>query len=397
MDFLTLPPEVNSARMYTGPGAEPMLAAAESWQTLAAELYSAANSHQSVVSGLTAGPWQGPSSATMAAAAASYAAWMSATARQAEQTASQARVAADAYQTAFAATVPPQAVAANRSLLTRLVATNLFGQNTSAIATTEAQYAEMWTQDAVAMSGYSSSAASATTLTPFTAPRQNTDPGGSASQSTAVGQATGTSAGNAQSAVSSIEQAFSAVPNALAAPAAASSSSSSLDTAADLISIFLDLPADVGELSVDVPLSILGLVSLPIDIGSYGTGLDTDDIVSGWNGVQPWPNDGAAPVKELPAPLTNPSAGHGAASAELFGRSGRSEPGRNVVVCAGDRTSPHRRPPDRGDAACAAGYRRRGRPTRSGRHAQPDGAGQHGRASHRRNDADPRRPGWRGD
>ena len=82
MDFLTLPPEVNSARMYTGPGAEPMLAAAESWQTLAAELYSAANSYQSVVSGLTAGPWQGPSSATMAAAAASYAAWMSATGRQ---------------------------------------------------------------------------------------------------------------------------------------------------------------------------------------------------------------------------------------------------------------------------------------------------------------------------
>jgi PPE-repeat protein len=309
MDFLTLPPEVNSARMYTGPGAEPMLAAAESWQTLAAELYSAANSYQSVVSGLTAGPWQGPSSATMAAAAASYAAWMSATARQAEQTASQARVAADAYQTAFAATVPPQAVAANRGLLTRLVATNVFGQNTSAIATAEAQYAEMWTQDAVAMSGYSSSAASATTLTPFTPPRQNTDPGGSASQSTAVGQATGTSAGNAQSAVSSIQQAFSAVPNALAAPAAASSSSSSLDTAADLISIFLDLPADVGELAVDVPLSILGLVSLPIDIGSYGTGLHTDDIVSGWNGVQPWPNDGPAPVKELPAPLTNRAPG----------------------------------------------------------------------------------------
>jgi PPE-repeat protein len=34
-------------------------------------------------------------------------------------------------------------IAANRSLLMALVATNLFGQNTAAIAATEMQYAEM--------------------------------------------------------------------------------------------------------------------------------------------------------------------------------------------------------------------------------------------------------------
>ncbi|MFZ3315467.1 PPE family protein, partial [Mycobacterium sp.] len=124
MDYGILPPEVNSIRMYAGSGAGPMLAAAEAWQGVAAELHSAATSYQSVVSGLTAGSWSGPSSASMAAAATSYTAWLTATATQAEATAAQAKTAVAAYQAAFTSTVPPPAVAANRSQLTTLVATN---------------------------------------------------------------------------------------------------------------------------------------------------------------------------------------------------------------------------------------------------------------------------------
>jgi PPE-repeat protein len=63
-----LPPEINSGRMYAGPGSGPMLAAAAVWDGLAAELHSAAASYGSVISGLTAGPWLGPASASMAAA-----------------------------------------------------------------------------------------------------------------------------------------------------------------------------------------------------------------------------------------------------------------------------------------------------------------------------------------
>src|SRR3984885_7919298 len=124
MDFGMLPPEVNSARMYTGPGAGPMLAAAAAWDGLAAELHFTAASYSSAISGLAAG-WQGPSSATMAAAAAPYVGWMSTTATQAEQTAAQARAAAAAYEAAFVATVPPPVIAANRSLLMTLIATNV--------------------------------------------------------------------------------------------------------------------------------------------------------------------------------------------------------------------------------------------------------------------------------
>jgi PPE-repeat protein len=323
MDFALLPPEINSARMYVGPGSGPMLAAATAWEGLAAELQSTASSYQSAIAGLVAGPWLGPSADSMAAAAAPYVAWMRITAAQAEQTANQAIAAAAAYDTAFAGTVPPPVVAANRSLLMALVATNFFGQNTPAIAVTETQYAEMWAQDATAMYGYASSSASATTLTPFTPPPQSTNPGGPASQAAAVGQATGTSAGNAQGTVSSVQQTFSAVPNALsslAAPAAADPPTplSLLSLLSDVLSIFLDAPANLLGLGVDTPFSIF---SYPPDVASYLVGLHTDDIVSGWAGVADWPATGAVPPTPFPV-ITNlgspVSAGMG--EANMIGR-----------------------------------------------------------------------------
>ena len=194
MDFAALPPEINSGRMYAGAGSGPMLAAAAAWDGLAAELSSAAASYRSVVSGLTGGPWLGPTSMSMAAAAAPYVAWMSTTAEQAAQTANQARSAAAAYEAAFAATVPPPVIAENRALLMSLVATNILGQNTPAIAATETHYAEMWAQDATAMYGYAGASAAASTLAPFTPPPQNTNPAGVGAQAGAVGQAAGTTA-----------------------------------------------------------------------------------------------------------------------------------------------------------------------------------------------------------
>ncbi|MCV7089058.1 PPE family protein [Mycobacterium interjectum] len=177
MYFGLFPPEINSGRMYAGPGSGPMLTAAAAWDDLAAQLQTTAASYSSVISGLTT-TWRGPSSVAMAAAAAPYVAWMSATAAQAEQTAMQARTAAAAYETAFAATVPPPVIAANRSQLASLVATNLFGQNTPAIAANEAQYSQMWAQDAGAMNNYAGQSAAAATVTPFAAPAATTNPGG---------------------------------------------------------------------------------------------------------------------------------------------------------------------------------------------------------------------------
>ncbi|MBO0880646.1 MAG: PPE family protein [Mycobacterium sp.] len=224
MDFAALPPEVNSGRMYAGAGPGPMLAAAAAWDGLAAELYHTASAYGSLISGLTGGAWQGPTSASMAAAATPYVAWMSTTAAQAEQTATQARAAVAAYETAFAATVPPPVIAANRALLMSLIATNIIGQNTPAIAATEFHYAEMWAQDAAAMYGYAGSSASATQITPFGSPPQTTNTAGQAAQAATVSQATGTAAGNVQS---TLAQVTSAVPSALQSLASTSSSTTS--------------------------------------------------------------------------------------------------------------------------------------------------------------------------
>jgi PPE-repeat protein len=301
MDFGIYPPEINSGRMYTGSGSGPMLAAAQAWEALADELYTAAGSYQSVVSELTAGTWSGASSASMAAAAASYVTWLSATAARAGETATQAIAAVAAYEAAFSSTVPPPVIAANRSQLMALVATNFFGQNTPAIAAAEAQYAEMWAQDAAAMYGYAGASAAATALTPFVSPRQNTDPGAAAGQADAVGQATSTSAGNVQSTVSGVSQALSA------APAAAADPSDPLSTLSNLISVFLSGPASATTIFGNVPADILsGPVDLPVNYLGTVAGLHTDDSVSGWSGVEAWPGTAQVPPTEFPAIITNP-------------------------------------------------------------------------------------------
>ncbi|RFZ21372.1 putative PPE family protein PPE29 [Mycobacterium marinum] len=201
MFYAAFPPEINSGRMYTGPGSGSMLAAAAAWDGLAAELQSTAASYSSVISGLTSGSWVGPSALAMAAAAAPYVTWMYGTAAQATQAAAQATAAAGAYEAAFAAHVPPPVIAANRSQLTALVASNLFGQNTAAIAATEAQYAGMWVQDAIAMDAYAGSSAAASQVTPFSEPPQIVDASGLANQAAAAGQSASTSAGTAAQAI----------------------------------------------------------------------------------------------------------------------------------------------------------------------------------------------------
>ncbi len=247
LDFGALPPEINSGRMYSGPGAGPLLAAALAWDELAAELNVAASGYGSVVSELSGGPWLGAASMSMAAAAAPYVSWLGATAGLAEQTASQARAAVAAYEAAFAMTVPPPVIAANRALLMALVATNFFGQNTPAIMATEALYAEMWAQDAVAMYGYAGASATASTVTPFSEPAQSTNPGGVAGQSAAVAQATATPAGTSAQTTTSVAPQLvsaSAVPQAVQQVSSSTGTATSSTTSSP--SWLSWLPAPIG-------------------------------------------------------------------------------------------------------------------------------------------------------
>ena len=175
MDYGTLPPEINSARMYSGPGADSMLAAAAAWDKLAAELHEMATSCGSMTSGV-ADEWQGPSAAAMSESVVAYVGWLRTAAAHAGQAAVQARAAADAYQAALASTVPPQLVTGNRVLRTSLAATNPLGQGNPAIAAAEAEYDRMWAQDAAAMYAYAAASAAAAAVTPFVSPQPPTGP-----------------------------------------------------------------------------------------------------------------------------------------------------------------------------------------------------------------------------
>ena len=192
---MVFPPEVNSALMYSGAGSGPLMAAAAAWNELAADLESTASSYQSVIAQLTGGPWLGPSSARMASAAVPFIAWLQGSSIQAALTSGQASLAAAAYESAFAATVPPSVIAANRALLAALVATNFLGQNTPAIAATEALYMEMWFQDGLTMDTYAVTSQQAAAL-PHQTPAPTTSDGGASADAAAASQSTANSAGS---------------------------------------------------------------------------------------------------------------------------------------------------------------------------------------------------------
>jgi PPE-repeat protein len=220
-DFAARPPEVNSALMYSGSGAGPLMAASSSFSALSSELSSNAASYESIISQLGS-EWTGPSSTAMAASAQTYIGWLTTTSAQLQDAAAAATSSAAAYEAAHAATIPPPVVAANRAQLAVLVATNILGQNTPAIAANEAMYGEFWAQDAAAMYGYSAAASAASSgLTPPTDPTENTNPAGPGQQAAAVSQAVGSNGSSAtlNNALSGTQNAASSLASQAALPA----------------------------------------------------------------------------------------------------------------------------------------------------------------------------------
>lgn len=249
MDFGALPPEINSARMYMGPGPTSLLAAAAGWESLAAELTDGASGYHTVIATLTDESWLGPASMSMAAAVMPYIAWLTATAKQCEQAATQATGAAAAFETAYAMTVPPPLIAANRARLLALIQTNIFGQNTPAIMATEAEYSEMWAQDATAMYSYAANSAAASRLSPVMAPPQTTNPAGLAGH---VGALTHAAAQSGSTAHATATQWVSAVPQTLQGLSTPGSPSS-----AGLSQAAMGTGASLGSSGASAPLSSL--------------------------------------------------------------------------------------------------------------------------------------------
>jgi PPE-repeat protein len=205
------PPEVISALMYAGAGAGPLMAAAAAYANLAAEVSATATQWESIVSTLTTGPWTGGGSAAAAAAAQPIVAYLNETAAALEQASAEATASAAAYEAAFAATVPPAEIAANRTLLSTLVATNFLGVNSAAIAATEAQYAEMSVQDTTMYAAYQAASAAASALTPVTPLTSTTNPAGASAVDNAALAANSTG-GTAQALAAPLAAPLAAAP-----------------------------------------------------------------------------------------------------------------------------------------------------------------------------------------
>ncbi|WP_204080017.1 PPE family protein [Mycobacterium riyadhense] len=299
-DFGAVPPEVNSERMYSGPGSAPMVAAASSWNGLASELSSAAVGYERVITTLHDDEWLGPASTLMLEAVAPYVTWIRATAAQAEHAATQARAAAAAFETAFAAVVPPPLIATNRAQLALLIATNVFGQHTAAIAALEAQYGEMWAQNATAMYSYAGSSATATKVTPFTPPPQISSPSAAATQSAAAAQAGASAAGTAENTLTGLISQLPSTLMDLASPLSSALTSAGSSSNQGWLQWFANWYEPISQL-------IYNTVGLPYFAIGIGNSLVTSWRALGWIG--PETAAGAASVAAGATPAALGAAG----------------------------------------------------------------------------------------
>jgi PPE-repeat protein len=203
MEFTALPPEVTSALIHSGPGADSLIEASGAWQRLGASLEESAGINAAALSSLN-GAWHGPSAAAMTQAVEPYLTWLRSTAQQCQQMAVAAQDAVAAFSSARSAVVPVASVSANRTRLAQLLATNRFGINLPAIAETEDAYQDMWANNSAAMSRYEAASAQATTLPKFSSPLSITNPAGTAAQASVTSAAATSSTTSAATSLSSI-------------------------------------------------------------------------------------------------------------------------------------------------------------------------------------------------
>ncbi len=185
MDFGTLPPEISSALIHSGPGAGSLIEASAAWQRLGIELEDSLPGYTEALSAMT-DTWQGPTATAMTRAVQPFLVWLRTTAQQCEQLGSSMQAVAVAFELACRTVVFPVQVAANRTRLARLIATNWLGTNSVAIAETDAQYEGMWVNNSAAMYRYAAAAAQATKLPQFMSPPAITNPAVAAAQAGAV-------------------------------------------------------------------------------------------------------------------------------------------------------------------------------------------------------------------
>jgi len=357
-----IPPEINAFRltmMGTGPMAHvPQISGFQA----AAAIHMQQGMQMAVTAASTSPSFVGVGGAAMMAAALPSAAWISAAGAHAEAAAATIQAGVDGYAAAAAATIPHAVVVANRVREATLEATNILGQNTPAIAETNAEYTEFWGQNAGAMMGY---LATVTGLlgplsVPLTPAPMGANPAGMAAGAAAVaaqGAALGTqalsagfsqgtsavsgagstgvgvgAAAGAASAAQGAVQAGSGQPQAGSPPATKADSGEVLQSAQAMMGPAMSAPSTLGS-TVSEPLSQAG--QLPSMLGGQFGGLMSPALAAATGGLggspgaltgagslgsgSPWSGLGSANGgyagggSAVSAALTKPSAGAGMA------------------------------------------------------------------------------------
>ncbi|WP_099200199.1 PPE family protein [Mycobacterium tuberculosis] len=148
-----IPAEYISNIIYEGPGADSLFFAAEQLRLMYNSVKTTAESLNDRLDELQEN-WKGSSSDLMADAAGRYLDWLSKHSRQILETAYVIDFLAYVYEETRQKVVPPATIANNREEVRRLIASNVAGVNTPAIADLDAQYEQYRAQNIAVMNDY---------------------------------------------------------------------------------------------------------------------------------------------------------------------------------------------------------------------------------------------------
>jgi PPE-repeat protein len=277
-----MPPETNSGRIYAGTGPGPLMAAAASWQAIAAELSLNAGSFGGVTGELAGTSWLGPSSESMTASALPFIQWMLLAAGQAEHRAMAATSMAGAYEAAFAGVISPEQITENRTRLATLISTNFMGVNSGAIAEAEAEYSEFWAQDATTLYAYTATVQAlveSMNADPFLPSMPTVDPAGAAGEAASVGEAAGQSAGQSASTVSGATSSMSGMSSAMGGLSPLTQGASSLGQVGG------QLVQPASQMLGQIP-QLLGSFMNPAAANGALTGFSSSPLSSGLNAAR---------------------------------------------------------------------------------------------------------------
>ncbi|KBS91716.1 PPE family protein PPE57 [Mycobacterium tuberculosis UT0006] len=148
-----IPAEYISNIIYEGPGADSLFFASGQLRELAYSVETTAESLEDELDELDEN-WKGSSSDLMADAVERYLDWLTKHSRQILETAYVIDFLAYVYEETRHKVVPPATIANNREERRRLIASNVAGVNTPAIAGLDAQYDQYRAQNIAVMNAY---------------------------------------------------------------------------------------------------------------------------------------------------------------------------------------------------------------------------------------------------